>query len=174
MTSPTSSPTEAAPIRTARFLDRYILATVADKTLVFPATWVVEIIKVAQSQVLNLPLYQSPLFGVTHHNGKVLPLITVHPLFKVNMPSSEVLTVVHLGAPSNNIPAMGLMIDRLVGSCLRSDLPAALFAESGLAEPGFTESGAMSSAVDGFIRFSLDLLPESTWQPSYWQLDALN
>jgi hypothetical protein len=169
MTSPTSSSVEAAPILTARFLDRYISATVADKTLVFPATWVVEIIKVAQSQVLNLPLYQAPLFGVTHHNGKVLPLIAVHPLLMVNMPSPEVLTVLHLRAPSSNIPAMGVMIDRLVGSCLHSDLPAALFAES-----GFTESGAVPSAVDGFIRFSLDLLPESIWQPSYWRSNVLN
>lgn len=174
MTSNLSSLTEVAPTPVGeRFLDRYISVIVAKATLVFPpaditlvlpAAWVVEVIKVAQSHVLNLPLYQSPLFGVTHHNGKVLPLITVHPLFNANLPTQEVLTVLHLRDSASNIPSMGLIIDRLVGSCSQRDLPAALFAKS----------GADLSIVDGVMRFSLDLLPESLWQPSYWQLNVPN
>ena len=48
-TSTVITPTQIA------LVDRFILTQVAESTLVFPAAWVAEIIRIDRSQILDLP-----------------------------------------------------------------------------------------------------------------------
>lgn len=144
------------------FLRRYILAQVGARHWVFPATWVVEVFRVRQAQVLSLPFYNAPLLGVTHHDGKILPIISSHHLFKVDLPSQEVWTIIHLEMKESRVPSVGLVVDRAIGSCTRQDLPDDLFSASPV---------GLSPASSHLVLFGPDDLPQNLWQPLHWTLN---
>jgi hypothetical protein len=48
---------------------RFILTQVEQLTLVLPATWVTEIIRIDRSQILDLPFYDPLLVGIADRHG---------------------------------------------------------------------------------------------------------
>ncbi len=110
-------------------IDRFILTQVASKILVFPATWVAEVLRIDRSFVLNLPFYNRLLVGIVDRNGQALPLINTASLLKLDQPnSSERLVVVRLDRAEEGLINVGLIVDRLIGNTTRSELPTNLFA----------------------------------------------
>jgi chemotaxis signal transduction protein len=63
--------------------NRFILTQVELLTLVFPATWVAEILRIDRSQILNLPFYDPLLVGIANYNGQITPLIAAARLLKI-------------------------------------------------------------------------------------------
>jgi hypothetical protein len=53
--------------------DRFILTQVERFTLVFPAVWVAEILRLDRSQILDLPFYDPLMVGIINHNGRITP-----------------------------------------------------------------------------------------------------
>ena len=135
-------------------VDRFILTQVERKTLVFPATWVAEILRIDRSQILNLPFYDSLLVGIANYNGQMISLIAAAKLLDLTQfVVPERLMVVRLNQAAGQLENVGIIVDRAIGSSTRSELPADLLTT--------TRAGAMVMMHSG-------LVPTSLWQPQYW------
>ena len=136
---------------------RFILTQVEHLTLVFPATWVVEIIRTDRSQVLDLPFYDPLLVGIVNYNSQITPLIATCGLLAVAPASlAERLVVVRLDPGAGELGNVGLIVDRAIGSITREQLPPELFSSD--------RSGSM-------VMMRSSLVPSNLWQPKYWSID---
>jgi chemotaxis signal transduction protein len=132
--------------------DRFILTGIDRFTLVFPAVWVAEILRIDRSQLMDLPFYDSLLAGIVHQNGQILPLVTAARLLKVDkLVLGERLTIVRLNESAGKLANIGVVVDRAIGSSTRQELPPALFA---------------TDNTDPHIRMMQpDLIPPDLWKP---------
>ena len=155
-------PTLTTPTPTA-LSERYILTQVSQCTLVFPAAWVAEIVRIERSQVLELPFYNPLLAGIVHQNGNIVPLISAQRLLQLKQTAlSETFMIVRLSGAAGYLANVGLVIDRAVGSSTRPELPAALL-----------ESPRMSLPVTAaMVLMNLDWLDPELWQPQRWMQSA--
>ncbi len=104
---------------------RFILAQVLDQTLAIPAKWVAEILRIDKSKLLNLPFYKDLVLGITHHGGRILPLLSTHLLIgQHHVDLYETLTVVRLESVTGDMAEVGLVVDQVVRSALESELTA--------------------------------------------------
>jgi chemotaxis signal transduction protein len=160
---PTVTPVMSAQPSTAKLLstglvDRFILTQVDRLTLVFPALWVAEIVRIERSQILDLPFYTPLLAGITHQNGKILPLISAHRLLhSAQTGLRETSTVVKLNSSAESLSRIGLVVDHAVGSRTRNDLPDSLF------------EGTPKTA-ESMVLIGPELLPPDLWQPQRWMV----
>jgi chemotaxis signal transduction protein len=135
---------------------RYILTKVREFTLVFPAGWVKEILRVDRSLILDLPFYNSYGGGLIHHRGQVLPLVHTHLLLECqteDMREDDSLsTIVSLNGSAGNLAGLGAIIDRALGSQSHAELNPQLF-------------------IDGTHEHTIlarpQLLATKEWQPQY-------
>jgi chemotaxis signal transduction protein len=134
--------------------DRLILTQVDRQTLVFPATWVTEILRIDRSQILDLPFYDSLLVGIANYNGRMTPLIAAARLLELeNFLVPERVMVVRLSEAAGKLENVGIVVDRAIGSSSREELPPELFTTN--------RSGSM-------VMMRSSLVPASLWQPQYW------
>jgi chemotaxis signal transduction protein len=132
--------------------ERFISTEVAGITLVFPAIWVTEILRIDRSQILELPFYDPLLVGIVHHNSQIIPLISATRLLKVEqfvIPERSI--VVKLAPTAGKLANIGFIVDRTIGSVNRQDLPPAIF--------------STSKTTDGMLLIHPDLIPTDLWQP---------
>ncbi len=137
--------------------NRFILTQVDRQTLVFPATWVAEILRIDRSQILNLPFYDSLLVGIANYNGVITPLIAAAHLLEIaQFTVPERVMVVRLSEAAGQLENVSIIIDRAIGSSSREELPTDLLTEN--------SSGAM-------VMMRNQLVPASLWQPQYWSVN---
>jgi chemotaxis signal transduction protein len=155
MTSTLSPPTQPIPAQTL-LADRYILTQVERFTLVFPAVWVAEIIRLDRSQVLDLPFYNPLLVGIVNHNARITPLIAAARLLDTTEPFNlkDRLMVIRLNEAAGKIANVGIVVDRAIGGSTRQELPPELFEPSQIT----TETVLMCP----------ELIPSNLWQPQRW------
>jgi chemotaxis signal transduction protein len=128
--------------------DRYLLAQVANFTLVFAASTVAEIIRIEKGKVLILPFYSTMVSGLVNHNGNLLPLVSAHSILQEAAPvSRELLTAIRLQPEHGNT---GIVVDRALGSSTKQQLPSALFE---------------NNRAEDLILMTPQLLPSHIWQP---------
>jgi chemotaxis signal transduction protein len=151
MTTTDLTPSIAAQTSLA---DRFILTQVDRQTLVFPATWVTEILRIDRSQILDLPFYDSLLVGIANYNGRMTPLIAAARLLEIeNFVVPERVMVVRLNEAAGQLENVGIIVDRAIGSSTRSELSPELFTSKRAGEKVLMRS---------------QLVPTSLWQPQYW------
>jgi chemotaxis signal transduction protein len=127
---------------------RYLLAQVGQHTLVFPASQVLQIIRIDRGKVLSLPFYPPVVAGIVHYNGSLLPLVTGHVLLgQAPSTGGELWTVMGWRQAHSLV---GIVIDRTLGSRNRADLPPELWT---------------TSPPDRWTLMTDDLLPPNLWQP---------
>jgi chemotaxis signal transduction protein len=155
MTSTLSPPTQPIPEQTL-LADRYILTQVERLTLVFPAVWVAEIIRLDRSQILDLPFYDPLLLGIVNHNAQITPLIAAARLLETAEPFNlkERLMVIRLNEAAGKIANIGIVVDRAIGSSTRQELPPDLFASS--------------TITTELVLMRHELIPTHLWQPQRW------
>jgi chemotaxis signal transduction protein len=137
--------------------DRFILTQVERHTLVFPATWVAEILRIDRSQILGLPFYESLLVGIANYNGLMTPLIAAARLLELNQFTvPERVMVVRLNQAAGQLENVGIIVDRAVGSSSRDELPSDLF---------------ITNSAHGMVLMRSSLVPTSLWQPQYWSVN---
>ena len=134
---------------------RFLLGALPDLTVVFPSSLIAEIIIIERSKILNLPFYEQTVLGCVHHNGKIIPLISLEDMLQNSKKSriKERLTVVYLNEKIKKIAGIGLVIERILGSKIASELPQELFADDG-------DSTQLKMRL-----FRADILPSQLWQP---------
>ena len=138
-------------------VDRFILTQVERQTLVFPATWVAEILRIDRSQILNLPFYDSLLVGIANYNGQMISLIAAAKLLDLaQFVVPERLMVVRLNQAAGQLENVGIIVDRAIGSRTRSELPADLLT---------------TIRVGAMIMMHSALVPTSLWKPQYWSVN---
>ncbi len=155
MTSTISPPIQPIPAQTL-LVDRYILTQVERLTLVFPAVWVAEIIRLDRSQILDLPFYAPLLLGVVNHNGQITPLIAAARLLDPTEPFNlkDRLMVIRLNEAAGKIANIGVVVDRAIGSSTRQDLPPDLFKPS--------------TSTSELVLMRPELISTDLWQPQRW------
>jgi CheW-like domain len=140
-------------------VDRYILTQVSQCTLVFPAAWVAEIVRIERSQVLELPFYNPLLTGIVHQNGNIVPLISAQRLLQLKLTAlQETFMIVRLSGAAGHLANVGFMIDRAVGSSTRPELPPALFESPRTHLP----------VTAAMVLMNPDWLNPELWQPQRW------
>ncbi|PSB56037.1 chemotaxis protein CheW, partial [Chamaesiphon polymorphus] len=139
------------PIATQTLLaDRFILTAVEKFTLVFPAVWVAEILRIDRSQILELPFYDPLLMGIVHHDGQIVPLISAARLLKVEQFGvRERSIVIKLNQAAGTIANIGLVVDRAIGNTPRQDLPPEIF--------------TTATTASGMLLMRPDLIPTDLW-----------
>jgi chemotaxis signal transduction protein len=134
--------------------DRFILTQVEDYTLVFPATWVTEILRIDRSQILDLPFYDPLLVGITNYNGRMTPLLAAARLLELEQFAlSARLIVVRLNEAAGQLENVGIIVDRAIGSTTRAELPGNLF---------------VAHCAGKMMMMRSSLVPPSLWKPHYW------
>jgi chemotaxis signal transduction protein len=134
--------------------DRFISTAVEKFTLVFPAVWVAEILRIDRTDILELPFYDPLLMGIVHHDGQIVPLISAARLLKVEQFGvRERSIVIKLNQAAGEIANIGLVVDRAIGSTTRQDLPPEIF--------------TAATTASGMLLMRPDLIPPSLWQPRY-------
>ncbi len=132
--------------------DRFISTEIDRFTLVFPAVWVAEILRVDRSQILDLPFYDPLLMGIIHHNGSIVPLVAGTRLLKVEqLGVRERSIVVRLNESAGTLANIGIIVDRAIGSSDRQELPPELFTQA--------------ATTTGMLLMRPDLIPADLWQP---------
>ncbi len=150
------------PTSSAALSDRFLLTQVGQTTLVLPATWVAEIVRIERTQVLKLPFYSSRIAGIVHHNGSLVPLVSAHRLFQKEASAlRDLFLMVRLGSTAGSLAHIGLILDSALGSKTRSELPPELF--QGAQDP-------MNAAI---VLLNPDWFPSNLWQPQgQWAASA--
>ncbi len=149
--------TSTPPITTQTLLsDRFILTQVERFTLVFPAVWVAEILRLDRSQILDLPFYNPLLVGIMNHKAQITPLIAAARLLDALQPINlkERLMVVKLNDTAGQFANVGLVVDRPIGSSTRQELPPELF--------------EAPTTIARTILIRPELIPTNLWQPLRW------
>ena len=137
--------------------DRFILTQVEHQTLVFPATWVAEILRIDRLQILALPFYDSLLVGIANYNSVMTPLIAAARLLELEQFAiPQRVMVVRLNRVAGQLENVGIIVDRAIGSSTREELAPELLMTN--------RSGAM-------VMMRSQLVPTSLWQPQYWSAD---
>lgn len=148
--------TEPIVYSSASIKERYILTQVGAWVLVFPARWVAEIFRVQRSRILDLPFYQSPLVGVTHHNSQIIPLTSAHQVLKTQENTlRETVTVLQLSHEAGRLANMGIIVDKVLGSTSKEQLPPAVLTTQALHPPD----------TDSQVLFQPDWFPSDLWHP---------
>jgi chemotaxis signal transduction protein len=140
-----------------QLIDRFILTRVTEVerefVLVFPATWVTKILRVNRNQILVLPFYNPLLVGIIDRDGEIIPLIAAARLLDLVPPSlPEQLMVVKLNKSSEMLGNVGLIVDRLIGTTTRQELPPDLFTAHRAGE---------------LVMMRSALVPMDSWQPQH-------
>jgi hypothetical protein len=144
-------------VRPIQLIDRFILTQITELehqfTLVFPATWVTEILRVDHAQILALPFYNPLLVGIIDRDGEITPLIAAARLLDL-VPSylSDRLMVVRLNKSSEMLGNIGVIVDRFIGTVTRQELPPDLFTAHRAGE---------------LVMMRSTLVPIDSWQPKY-------
>ncbi len=137
--------------------DRFVLTEVDKFTLVFPAVWVTDILRIDRSQILDLPFYNPLIVGIINHNGQITPLIATARTLKVKSFSlPEKLLVVRLNQVAGTLANIGFIIDRAIASSTRDKLPTNLFT-------------AMPTTASEMVLMCPELIPAEIWQPQRWR-----
>jgi chemotaxis signal transduction protein len=154
-----TSITDLSPLIAEQTLlaDRFILTQVEDHTLVFPAAWVTEILRIDRSQILDLPFYDPLLVGIANYNGSMTPLLAAARLLELEqftLPAR--LVVVRLNEAAGQLENVGIIVDRAIGSSTQAELPVDLFTKQ---------------CAGTMIMMRNYLIPPSLWQPQYWSAE---
>jgi len=140
---------------------RFILVRLQQLTFVFPSTIVAEILVIKRSQILALPFYDSAVLGLVHHNGQIVPLVSMRQIVGISASIfGESLTVVRLSNAAGNVAGLGLVVDQALGSSLLDQLPPDLFSTT-ITEPKMR-------------LFRPEILGSYLWQPQRWSLEKLS
>ncbi len=154
-----TTPMTAAPSRTSTLRDRYILTQVSSWQLAVPATWVREIARIKRSQLLNLPFYNPLVWGVVHHNGQVLPLVSTYRLFTgTGTPLQETATVICLAAEANALANVGLVVDKAIGTV----------DHTAVADSITDEYLTLPIPEGATLNLQSTWITDSVWQPQRW------
>lgn len=107
---------------------RYLLTQLGDVTVVFPLMLVSEMLILVKSQILPLPFYDKAVLGCVHKKGQIIPLVSLQQVMGVETGvSKEKLTVVVLNEQAGNLVGVGLVVDKLLASLGREELPPEVF-----------------------------------------------
>ncbi len=136
------------------FERRYILTQVGHQQIAFPSQWVTEIMLIERSQILNLPFYNSMLLGVVHHQGNIIPLVTLQLVSPVSQRAriQETLTAIRLSQSIRELSGMGLIVDRVIGSISQEQLSA-------------NEQNPTEASNPPIELFQPERIEQSIWQP---------
>lgn len=136
------------------FESRYLLTQAGSQKIGFPSQWVTEIILIERSQILNLPFYDTRLLGVVHHQGNIIPLVTLQSTNRVSQRPriQETLTAIHLTQSVGTLSGVGLIVDRVIGSISHEQLSA-------------NEQTATDASEPPMEVFQPEIIPPSIWQP---------
>jgi chemotaxis protein histidine kinase CheA len=104
--------------------DRYLLTAVGKYTLVLPATWVIEVLRIEQSKVLQMPHYSPAIFGIAYYQNSFLTLLAGWYFLPESQSNrAEHLTVVRLCSTVPNCQNVGIVVDRVLGSTVKANFP---------------------------------------------------
>jgi chemotaxis signal transduction protein len=149
----TTDRTNLREAQTSLLENRFILTQLQSYTLVFPATWVTEVLQIDRSHILALPFYNPLLVGIVDRNGQTIPLInTAKSLGLASFSMSERVLIVRLNEAAEGLKNVSFIIDRLIGTTTRNELPPELFTANRAGETLMIKS---------------TLLPANIWQPQY-------
>jgi chemotaxis signal transduction protein len=138
-----------------KLADRYLLTRIDPYTLVFPATWVLEILRITQDKILQMSQYHPAMLGIVHHHGGFVPLIWGQKLLlPVQSAVTEQLTIIRLSEAANQLQNTGIVVDRVLGNTNQDSLPKRL----------------LTNGSEGLFQlFTPTLLPPNLWQPRCMQ-----
>jgi chemotaxis signal transduction protein len=135
---------------------RFILTQVDDLTLRFSADWVAETLLIERAQIVSLPFYDPAILGCVSVGSQVVPLVSSAQFLGLKTSLvREVLTVVRLGEAAEYLAGVGILVDRMIGSQMGSQVSATFNQDS--------------SRKD--IQFDLTLLGTELFQPQRWRAD---
>lgn len=151
--------TEASSISLQSLQTRYIITRLGNQQLVFPAQWVDEIMLIERAQILSLPFYNSSILGVVHHQGSIIPLVTIQLLNNVGQEQitqqhriQEKLTAIRLSQSISELSGVGLIVDQVIGSISHEQLLA-------------NNQEATTASNLPVEVFQIDRIEQCIWQP---------
>lgn len=133
--------------------DRYVLAELGNLIVVSPDIFVSEVLILERSAILVVPFYNYSVLGVVHHQGQIVPLVSLRrALIDSKMLVPEKINVVRLSSEVEDLGGVGMVVDRIVSS---------ITAE---------QYGNLNSQNIEYLRLErlLPRLGNKVWEPDRW------
>lgn len=141
--------------------ERYILAQLGSDVLACAASFVAEIMVIDRVTIQPLPFYSSVVLGVIHHQGQLVPLISLADVLGITITAiRDRLTAIRLGPAAGERAGTAAVVDRVLGSVLGNQLR--------IVEPGQQPQGQMRGSGEATWILQMDVIPASIWQPQSW------
>ncbi|HEY9833049.1 MAG TPA: chemotaxis protein CheW [Stenomitos sp.] len=141
------------------FQRRCILTQIGEQKISFPSQWVAEIMLIERSQILNIPFYDSRLLGMVHHQGNIIPLVTLQLANPVSQERliqrqriQDKLTAIRLSSSVSELSGVGLIVDQVIGSISQEQLL-------------LNQQPTTESSNDSIEMFQPERIPQVIWQP---------
>ncbi|MCM1984927.1 chemotaxis protein CheW [Lyngbya confervoides] len=116
------SPADAAPVEG-------ILTQVQTQEVVFPSSWVDEVLILSRSQIFKLPFYGPHILGLVNHRGEMVPLLSC-PLAGPNATATtspaawggqDTLRAIRLNDKAQQFQGVAVLVDRILGTLTDTD-----------------------------------------------------
>lgn len=141
------------------FQRRCILTQIGEQKISFPSQWVAEIMLIERSQILNIPFYDSRLLGMVHHQGNIIPLVTLQLANPVSQERliqrqriQDKLIAIRLSSSVSELSGVGLIVDQVIGSISQEQLL-------------LNQQPTTESSNDSIEMFQPERIPQVIWQP---------
>lgn len=137
----------------------YIVTRVGTLNIVFSGIIISEILIIETSQILALPFYPPSVTGCVHHQGKIIPLVSLNQILQIPFNPTRKLSVIRLNENADSLEGIGIIIEKVLGIKSQSELPTDLFQ--------FLETQNM-------LLFNPSLIDSKLWQPLRFQQLIIN
>ena len=120
----TNTTPETEAVETIVQSERYLVASIDNTKIAFPAFLVQEIMVFKRSQILQLPFYNQSLRGVVHHQNQVVPLVSGKTIFfeKADRTGYNDITAVRLNQTAEKLAGIAIIVDRMVENLSKEEL----------------------------------------------------
>lgn len=114
----------AAPAQTS-IRSQVIVTQYQETSLVFPSTWVDEVLFFPRQKVLEIPFYQKPILGVIPHQGRLIALLEPLGDKATEMQSlkhQENIRAIRLSSQVGDLAGVAILIDKIVGTMNQAEV----------------------------------------------------
>ncbi len=141
--------------------ERYILAQLGSDVLACGASFVTEIMVIDRITIQPLPFYSSVVLGLIHHQGQLVPLISLADILGITLTTMrDRLTAIRLGPAAGERAGIAAVVDQVLGSVMGEQLR--------IVEPGQQSQGHLRGSGEATWILQVDVIPASIWQPQSW------
>jgi chemotaxis signal transduction protein len=136
---------------TASIRSQYLLTQVEHQKIAIASLWIEDVFILDRDQILPIPFYGTPLLGLTHHQGQVVPLLATQFLLADSSQKAlmrDQMRVIRLNATTGSLMGIGLVVEQILG---------------------YVSPEQLQEFRSTILTLQLEAIPPQIWHPDRWR-----